>query len=126
MMRHSPDDKPLWSGCGDNRGVEQCSGFDRVLLGEICANQSTPFSGKQTSAIEVLADHVVVGLECTHDIAVAPREILRSTSESRRLTSHSERPSNAIQHRLEVLSHSWERMGRVITRRLSARNRTVD
>jgi hypothetical protein len=87
-------------GMRNHRGVEQCGGFDGVLLGEIRTNQSAPIAGNKL-AIEVLAYHVVVGLEHRQDVAVACRETCDYLGQKTADLKLGE-PENAIQHRLEV------------------------
>jgi hypothetical protein len=67
-----------------------------------------PFAGDKP-AIEVLADHVVVGLEHRQDVPVARRETCDYLGQQTADLKLGE-PENAIQHRLEVRSCSWERM----------------
>jgi hypothetical protein len=62
MIRHSPGDSPLWSGCGTIEGLNSAAASTEYSLVKYAPiNQRR--SRETNPAIEVLADHVVVGLE---------------------------------------------------------------
>ena len=53
MKRSSPSARPDWSGCGDDRGIEERGGFERVFAGEKRADVELAGLGERAAAEDV-------------------------------------------------------------------------